>query len=224
VSATVLRPYRVAPRGQVRRRQSDRDVRTRAISAVVVIAGIITVIAVLARPTATPCALACGPHADTVLQSPSTYVNSAHGFSIEYPGDRLTLAIDQSDLVEFHSGAGPIQFRVVQAATVDDAVTQGLNALSTSTFQDLQEIGRVRGAEIGYVPGAGTAWSATYVPPDGGGASPVRVAVLAARSAGLMVVATMFSPYDPDTAHAPYGLAGDALFDYPISNFHFPGQ
>jgi hypothetical protein len=134
------------------------------------------------------------------------------------------VAVDQADVVEFRSGAGPIAFSVVQAASVDDAVTQAVNGLSTSTFQDRQVIGAVRGAEIGYVLGAGTAWSATYVPADGGGASPVRIAVLAAQSRGLMVVATMFSSYDPDTAHVPYGLAADALFDYPISNFHFPGS
>ncbi|HEV7679320.1 MAG TPA: hypothetical protein VGQ42_12195 [Candidatus Dormibacteraeota bacterium] len=224
MSAAVLRPYPVTPRGRAGRRMSDRGVRARAIAAVVVIAGIITVIAVLVRPVSLPCGSACGRPTDAVVQPPATYVNSAHGFAIDYPPDRLTIAVNQADVVEFHSGGGPISFSVVQAPSVDAAVSQAVNGLSTSTFQDLQVIGPVRGAEIGYVLGAGTAWSATYVPPGGGGASPVRIAVLAAQSGGLMVVATMFSSYDPDTAHVPYGLAADSLFDYPISNFHFPGS
>jgi hypothetical protein len=113
---------------------------------------------------------------------------------------------------------------VVQASSLDGAVSQAQQQLDSATFQDVQEIGPVRGAEIGYVPARGTVWSATYQPSDGGNPGPVRIAIIAAQSGGLTVVATMFSDYDSGTDHAPYGLSGDQTFDYPISGFRFPGQ
>jgi hypothetical protein len=207
----------------VGRRLGDHRVRVLAITAVAAIAAIISAVAVISRPSASACGYYCGPHIEPPLRSAATYTNAAHGFSIDYTPDRLKVAVDQADMVEFHSSYGPIQFKVVNAASLDDAVNQAMRSLPSSMFQDLQSIGPVRGAELGYVPGKGTAYSATYVPPDGGGTGDVRVAIIAAQSGGMMVVATMFSDYDSDTAHVPYGLKGDTIFDYPVSNFHFPG-
>jgi hypothetical protein len=217
-------PYAAVPHTRLRRKLPDRRVRSIASIAVVAIAGIISAVAVLVRPNPQSCGVYCGPRVDTPVQGAATYVNRAHGFSIDYPPGQLQVAADQPDLVEFHSSLGPIQFRVLSTSSLADAINQALQQLPSTTFQDVQAIGPVRGAEIGYVLGAGTAYSATYVPSDGGGTGQVRVAILAARSNGLTVVATMFSDYDPDTAHAPYGLKGDALFDYPVSNFHFRGE
>ena len=217
-------PYGAVPHSRVPRRLGDRRVRLLAIVAVVVIAAVVSAVAVLVRPTTQPCGLVCGPQVAAPTNAAATYTNAAHGFSIEYPPGALQVAIDQSDLVEFQSSGGPIEFQVVSAASLDDAVSQAMQALPSSSFQDLQEVGPVRGAEIGYVPGRGTVWSATYAGAGSSGSVPVRVAIIAAQAKGLMVVATMFSDYDSDTAHAPYGLSADAIFDYPLSNFHFPGQ
>jgi hypothetical protein len=216
-------PYIAVPHSRLPRRPGERRVRTLAILALVVVTAIVTAVAVLSRPTSQPCGTACGPPVSTAPAA-AIYTNAAHGFSIAYPPSQLQVAVDQQDVVEFHSGGGPIEFAVVSAASLDDAVSQAVQALPSSSFQDLQEVGPVRGAEIGFVPGTGTVWSATYVGGGGRGSLPVRVAVIAAQSGGLMVVATMFSAYDSGTAHAPYGLSDDAIFDYPVSNFHFPGQ
>lgn len=217
-------PYAAVPHAHVPRRLGDHRVRLYAIGAIVALVVVISAVATLAHPGPQPCGLYCGPQTQPPLAAASTYTNSAHGFSIDYPAEKLTVSTSQDDLVEFHSDGGPIDFRVVKAASLDDAVSQAQKQLDSSVFQDMQVVGQVRGAELGYVPGKGTVWSATYQPADGGGSGPIRVAIIAAQSGGLTVVATMFSDYDSATDHAPYGLSGDQTFDYPISGFHFPGQ
>lgn len=212
-------PYSSAPRSA--RRLGAGRVRLLTFAIVIGISVLVSAIASIVNPTSQPCGFGCGPR----LQSPAataTYTNSAHGFSIDYPPNVLSVASDQADQVEFHSGGGPILFRVVGTSSLDNAVSQARQGLPSSSFQDVVEVGPVRGAEIGYVPGRGTVWSATYVSPDDGTSGPMRVAIIAARARGLTVVAVMFSDYDSDTAHAPYGLSGDAIFDYPVSSFHFP--
>jgi hypothetical protein len=219
-----LPPYAAMPPAQVRSKLGAHRVRALAITAVVAVAGIVSAAAVIARPSPPqPCGYYCGPQSEAPLPAPATYTNQAHGFSIDYLPSQLKVASQDSDVVEFHSDAGPIAFKVVSAASLDAAVSSALADLSTAVFQERQEVGPVRGAEIGYVPGKGTVWAATYAPSGGGGRSPVRIAIIAAQSKGMTVVATMFSDYDSATAHAPYGLSGDSIFDYPVSNFHFPG-
>lgn len=217
-------PYAAVPHAHVPRKLGDHRVRLFAIGAILAVVVIITAVATLVHPTPQPCGLYCGPQTQSPLAAASTYTNSAHGFSIDYPASKLSVAVDKPDTVEFHSDGGPIQFQVVQAASLDAAVSQAKQQLDSSTFQDMQEVGPVRGAELGYVPGRGTVWSATYQPSDGGNPGPVRIAIIAAQSGGLTVVATMFSDYDSGTDHAPYGLSGDQTFDYPVSGFHFHGQ
>jgi hypothetical protein len=216
--------WTAVPPSGVRPKLGGHHVRLVAVAVIAGLAGIIGVIGAVVHPTPPDCGFYCGPHVEAPLAAASTYVNKAHGFSIDYPAASLSVATDQSDVVEFHSKLGPIQFKVVKASSLDAAIKDAADQLPSATFQDMEQIGPVRGAEIGYVPGKGTAWSASYAPSGGGGSSPVRIAVIAAQSHGLTLVATMFSDYDSDTAHAPYGLAGDALFDYPISNFHWPGE
>jgi hypothetical protein len=217
-------PYATVPQGGVPRKLGDHRVRLFAIGAILALVVVISAVATLVHPGPQPCGLYCGPQSQPPLAAASTYTNSAHGFSIDYPADRLSVSADKPDSVEFHSDGGPIEFQVVRAASLEDAVSQAQQQLDSSVFQDMQEVGPVRGAELGYVPGRGTVWSATYQPPDGGDSGPVRIAIIAAQSGGLTVVATMFSDYDSGTDHAPYGLSGDATFDYPISGFHFPGR
>jgi len=225
MSLAAFPPYGAVPHAHVPRRLADRRVRILAAGAVAAVTAAVSLVAVLVRPTTQACGFYCGPHVEAPLRAAATYVNSAHGFSIDYSPDDLQVSTDQPDLVEFQAvNGGPIGFRVVQAASLDAAVTQAMRRLPSSSFQDLQEVGPVRGAEIGYVPGKGTVWSATYYPSDGGGSSPVRIAVIAAQSNGLMVVSTMVSAYDAGNDHAPYGLSDDNVFDYPVSNFHFPGS
>ena len=225
VLTPAIPPYAAVPPAQVRSRLGAHRVRALAITAVVAVAGIVSAVAVIARPSPPqPSGYYCGPQVEAALPAPATYTNQAHGFSIDYLPTQLKVATQDPDVVEFHSNAGPISFKVVSAASLDDAVSTAMGDLSTATFQEMQEVGPVRGAEIGYVPGKGTVWSATYVPSGGGGKSPVRIAIIAAQSKGMTVVATMFSDYDSATAHAPYGLSGDSIFDYPVSNFHFPGD
>jgi hypothetical protein len=220
--STAWMPYAAVPPSRVPRRLHAHRVRALAIVVMLAIAAIVSGVAALVRPTSNPCGYFCGPQVEPPLAAASTYTNRAHGFSIDYPAGKLRVVDDQDDSVEFHTAAGPIQFKVVSAASLDDAVSAAMQDLASASFQDVQAIGPVRGAEIGYVPGTGRVWSATYVPSGGGGSGPVRIAVIAAQSKGLTVVATMFSDYDSDTAHAPYGLSGDSIFDYPVSNFHFP--
>jgi hypothetical protein len=217
-------PFPGLPTRHVPRKLRDHHVLLYAGGAITVIVIAVTAIASLVRPQTNPCGYYCGPRVDTRLQAPTTYTNSRYGFQIDYPADKLSIADQAGDSVEFHSKAGPILFQVVSTSSPDTAVDDAVAALPSASFQDMQQVGPVRGAELGFVPATGRVYTATYVPSDGGGSGEVRVAVIAARQNGVTVVATMFSDYDADVAHAPYGLAGDSLFDYPISNFRFRGQ
>ncbi len=217
-------PYSAVPHGHVPRRLGNRRVRVFGLGGIALLVVVISAIASLVHPTSQPCGLVCGPPVQPPLEAASTYTNSAHGFSIDYPASQLSVASSDADSVEFHSDGGPITFAVVSTSSLDDAVNQAQQNLDSATFQEMQVVGQVRGAEIGYVPGRGTVWSANYQSSDGSSSGQVRIAIIAARSGGLTVVATMVSDYDSSTGHAPYGLSGDSTFDYPISGFHFPGQ
>src|SRR5258706_16343551 len=99
-------------RSRVPGRLGGGHVRLLTIAAVLGISAIVSAIASIVNPTSQPCGLQCGPR----LQSPaptSRYTNSAHGFSIDYPPNVLSVAKDQADQVEFHSDGGPILFKVV---------------------------------------------------------------------------------------------------------------
>lgn len=90
---------------------------------------------------------------------------------------------------------------------MDGALQSAFKGIDSNTFQDLQPVGPVRGAEIGNVPAKGTAYKGNFVPPNGGASGLVGAIVVAASFNNVTVVTVMFSGYSTDQANQPYGLA-----------------
>ena len=117
-----------------------------------------------------------------------------------------------------------MDFTAVSGGDTAGAVKNAVNALDTSRFQNMQQIGPVRGAEIGLVQGEGSAYSASFVPPDGSGqAIPVAIVVISATQNNVTITVTAFSASDKDLRDAPYGLDRASDFDFPITNTIWKG-
>jgi len=181
------------------------------------------------RPAPQNCHFSCGAFTGPRLVAPNVYTSSQFGYSVEYLPDSTKLASQSATGAEFDTNEGVIFFDGARGTDVDGAVRTGVSNLNTAVIQDLQAVGPVRGAEIGLVPGKGTAYTANFVPQGGGGAFRVGVLVMAATQGGVTVTATMISVYY--TANdgrfnnfQPYGMIDGAKFDYPITALRFAGQ
>jgi hypothetical protein len=189
-----------------------------AILAVAVV--LVTLIAVLARPLAPKsCGFYCGPRLGTRLQSQTVYQNQKWGYSVEYLGNVMLIAGQNQDGVQFvpADGDGEIDFAATSGSDAGAAVQTAINNLPSATFQQMTLIGPVRGAEIGFVPGQGQAYSAEFVAPGtGGSATPVSIVVMAAAHNGMTITVTAFSMQT--TMDPPFQLDKGTLFDYEASN------
>jgi len=197
-----------------------------AAGAIALLVVVITAIAVLARPITQPCGISCGPHGGLRIQAAS-YTNQRFGYTVEYPQNVLTLAGQDQNGAQFQAadGDGEIDFTATSGSDVSGAVSAAAGNIDTSQFQNMQQIGPVRGAEIGLVLGQGTAYEASFVPPNGGGQSvPVGLVVMAASRGGVTITVTAFSALGTDVKFAPYGLDKSQLFDFPVTNTLWKGQ
>lgn len=196
-----------------------------AASALAALVVLLTVVAVLVRPVAQTCGLHCGPRVGRRLLSPTAYTNQKWGFTVEYDGNAQSIGSQDADSVSLQSsnGDGEVDFSVASGSDVDRANQDALSSLPSSQFQDVQSIGPVRGAEIGFVPGQGNAYSAQFVTSDGS-AVPVGVVIFSASSGDITITVVAFSQQSNDVANAPYGLDMGQLFDYPVSNTIWSGQ
>jgi hypothetical protein len=192
----------------------------------VVVVVVITLVGALVRPMTNNCGLYCGPHAGPMLISSQVYQNQKWGYSVEYDSSALGVANQTDDGAEFDAGNGDgaVVFTATQGADLASANRAALDGLDGATFQNIREIGPVRGAEIGLVNGQGIAYSADFVPTDGSGASPIGLVILSATHNGMTLTATAFSGQSMDNADLPYGLDAGDLFDFPITNTLWKGQ
>ena len=198
-----------------------------AASLLVVPVVLLTLSAVLARPQPQPCRFACAPNSGPRLLAPAVYHNAKWGYSVQYDSSALSIAGTDADGVQLTpvDGDGEIDFTAARGSDAGGMVRSLLNNVPSSTFQDQQVIGPVRGAEVGFVDGQGTALSAQFVAASGGGAAePVSFVCLAATRNGLTIGVIAFSQQELTVQNAPYGLDKGPLFDYPVSNALWPGQ
>lgn len=189
----------------------------------------LTAVALLVKPIISPpCRYYCGPKVGSRLVTPDQYTSNTFHVSTEYQPNHLTIAGSDDHSVTFvpANGPGQEQFVFFNGSNLDDALTQATNSLSDSQFQDLQQISEVRGAEIGQVLGKGTAYTATVTPADGSSTYTASVVVMAATSQNVTVAVVAYSVFAPDPVLKPYGMDSSIAehFDYPVSNFRFPGQ
>lgn len=195
-----------------------------AIAALVIV---ITLVVVVVRPTSTPCGFTCGPRIGPRLLSRSALTIDRWGYTVEYDSHALSVAGKDENGVKLQaaSGDGEVDFVATSGSDTGGAVKKAVSALGSSRFQNLQQIGPVRGAEIGFVNGEGVAYSASFVPPDGGGqAVPVGIVIISAAQDGVTITVTAFSASDTEVRDAPYGLDRSSDFDFPVSNTIWKGS
>lgn len=213
--------YPVLPRGMVpgsnprlnRRRFSFFGGGTLAVLVIV-----ITLIAVLARVIPNRCVRGCGPATGNQVTA-SVYANQKWDYSIPYDGNEFSIGQQDANGVSFNAagGDGTISFAATPGTNVNGANQAALNALPSNTFQNLQQVGPVRGAEIGLVGGQGTAFSGDYVDPDSG-ASPIGLVVFSASHNGVTLTVTAFSAASNSNDDAPYGLSLGKKMDFPVTH------
>jgi hypothetical protein len=203
-----------------------------ALAAIVVL---VTAVAVIARPVSHPCGFFCGPRTGTRLGAPAVYQNQQWGYAIEYDKNELNIANQDANGVQLVATGGPqlcatgtngeIDFVAQSGGDVSGAIQKAVADLNTTVFQGLQPIGNIGGAEIGHQPGQGTAYSASHVPPNGGGqAVPASIAVIAANFNGVTLVATAWSEQSTDVHVQPFKLCNADMLDRPLSNTIWRGQ
>jgi hypothetical protein len=184
---------------------------------------IITVIAVLVRVIPANCSRGCGPATGTVVNA-STYTNQKWGYTVPYDSSDFTIGDQNADGATFNTrdGNGSIAFVATSGTNVNGANQAAVNALPSSTFQNLQQVGPVRGAEIGLVNAEGTAFSGNYVDPVSG-ATPIGLVVFSASNNGVTITVTAFSAASNSNNDAPYGLSNGKQMDFLVTLMRWKG-
>lgn len=173
-----------------------------------------------APATPTPCSISC-----TSPEGPTTDFKevTTDFFSVYYNQPPLTEDTSNSDTssVVFNADTAYGQTTALLAGT---RISGGVTAssllqswisqnLDTTRFSGLKDAGPILGAEIGYQPGAGRAYTAIYDQP-GVPNFPVFIQVIAATKGTTGLVFAMFSPLDPlhPDPNSPRQVRGD-VFD-----------
>jgi hypothetical protein len=198
-----------------------------AVGAMALLVAIITAVAVSSRPMLNYCHFSCGPEVGPRLLGQTAYQNSKFGYRVEYESPPFNIAGQDASGVALEANQN--NFLIFSAATGTDvagALKKSINGLSSNEFQGLQQVSSVvPGAEIGFVPGQGEAFSATYVPPGGGQGQTVSIIVMAATQANMTLTVLAVGNQDlSSVAQLPFGLANGSFFDYEVSNTVWPGQ
>jgi hypothetical protein len=180
----------------------------------------VTVVAALLTPApATPCTQHCGPTGGLAVPQPARYHSPDFGFDVAYTDPWKIVQQDRKSVL-FQTSTG--QFLVYgQAAGKSDQqlVEDGVAALPDSQFQSVTPSNSIRGAHVGYQNGAGTVYSATFLP-QGGRALRTRIAVIAATKKGVSVTTVGIDPLVPQ---APNGIPEGSQFDAALSQFQWAG-
>jgi hypothetical protein len=218
--------YPVAPPGTVpgmRHKLSRGRLWVIAAGAVAALVVVITVVVVLVRPMPVNCHFSCSRPQGAPLVGNTVYKNAQFGYSVEYlTGDVSVSASDSAGDTFSTTNGSTVRFIGSRGSDVDGAVQAAFATIDGNVYQDLQPVGPVRGAQIGFIPGHGTAYTGKFVPPNGGGKVPIAVMVMAASSNNVTIATVVISPYGNDASVQPYGLQEGQTLDYPMTLTHFP--
>jgi hypothetical protein len=219
--------YPVMPAATVpamrRRRVSQRNLFIIALVVTALVSGGVTTAAVLLRPgtDGKTCGFFCGPpKSGTPLEDVHSYTSPKYGFAFDFLPD-FTKTSEDSESVEFTSKGGPVRLFVGQGSA-DQLIQDALDHLPSASFRGVKRTTEVRGAQIGYAPGKGTVFDATFSSSSAGQSVHIRGAVLVASRGKLTMVATMFCPFDKDAGL--YGMSYGQPFDFMMSSFRWPSQ
>jgi hypothetical protein len=157
----------------------------------------------------------------------NVYDNSQFGYKIEYEKPPFAIAGQTANGVDLEGSQDNfVLFYGNTGTNAQTAIQKSISGLSTTEFQDLQQISSVvPGAEIGFVPGSGAAYTANFVPPGGGQQEPVSVLVMAATQGNLTITVLVVGSQDTSTvSDMPFGFQFGSFFDFEVSNTIWPGQ
>jgi hypothetical protein len=187
---------------------------------------IITAVVVSQTPTTSYCHFSCGPDIGPRLVDQTAYQSSEFGYRVGYESpfklssqspSGVKLSADVDNFMDFSATSG---------SDVNAALQKAVGSLNTNEFQDLHSITTaVAGAELGYVPGSGEAFSATFVDAGSNFSEPVSVVALAASQANMTISVLAVGSQDMATYQdLPLGLKYGPFFDFEVSNTVWPGQ
>jgi hypothetical protein len=187
---------------------------------------LITAVAVSLKPTVNYCHFSCGPDVGPRLLGSTSYQSSQFGYRVEYDPTILKEANAGATGVQLNGPAGFMIFQGSAGQNVTGAMSTALGTLNTNVIQSQHSLSTViPGAEIGFIPGSGQVYTATYVPPNGGQSQPVSIAVMAATNGQFTISVIVVGIQDTKSVEAlPFGFADNSLYDYSISNTVWPGQ
>jgi len=196
------------------------------VLSLVTLVTILTVVAVSETPAVNYCHFACGTRLGPRLLGEAAYVSPEFRYRVEYEYP-FRLANQSSSGVEMYLDAdNAMVFSAVPGSDVNGAIQRAINGLNTNVVQDLRPLTpELAGAEIGYVPGSGEAFSATFVAPGNNTTQAVSVVVMAATQANLTISVLVVGTQDLSSwQFLPLGLYLGEYFDFEISNTLWPSQ
>lgn len=197
-----------------------------AFATLFVLVAAITAAAVSSKTTTNYCHFTCGPDVGPRLQGSTAYSNSQFGYRVEYESPPFSIGAKDANGVLFSANVGFMAVTAAKGTDVTGAIQKAIGGLSTSEFQDLQQVSSVvPGAEVGYVPSSGEAYTANLVPPSGGTGQTVSIVAMAATQGDLTISVLAIAPQDlSSVSQLPFGVQDGSLFDYEVSNTIWPGQ
>jgi zinc ribbon protein len=161
------------------------------------------------------CTSNCPPKVVTPLAEQASYKSPTYKFEVNY-SSRWTVR-DKSDVgVTLGTRLGLVQVTGSAAPSAEQAMQAALNALPSSTWQDVTLLNGLKGAHLGEVQGVGAVYSANLVGTSQTAAK-VRIAVIAAIKNGVTVVVLAADPADPKGS--PNGFPEAQLVDYLCTEF-----
>jgi hypothetical protein len=172
-----------------------------------------------ASVTPTPCTARC-PAPKRSASKPRTIALSHlqlvyfDPWSIDSSSSSNVVLVAQTDLgqVSAEVASQTVSAGTTAAQLVNSTAQQ---LLDPNDYAGVQDSGPILGAEIGYVPGAGEAYSASTTDPNAP-STPVYLEVLASVRGTVAVIFAALSPLDPSTAD-PSG-APDQAYDQLVNS------
>jgi len=179
-----------------------------------------------------------GPQRGSRIAAPATYANARWGYRVQYDPTLLRLAAQNASGARFQPSdgdTGELDFTAASGTDLQAANKRALSALPASTYRNVQTISSVPGAEIGFVAGVGTAYSATCPPlsSERAASNPCTIVVISASRGGVIITVTATGIADSQPLglpsgdfDAPFGLFGATAGDddYAISNVLWKGE
>jgi len=186
----------------------------------------LSVAAVESRPTVNYCPFSCLSQVGPRLLGETAYHSTQFGYRVEYAPVFTLTQQSPSGMELFGNDDNFMKFSAIAGDDVQGAIQEAVNGLDTAEVQDLRVISAVvPGAEIGYVPGTGEAFSANFATPGFTSSTPVSVVVMAAAHRGLTISVVVVGSQDLSTyVDLPLGLQYGEAFDFEVSNTVWPGD